>query len=277
MANKLRKVVIPVLVIALCIITPAVDSFGMDFRWISHTPSDKGRANAKDVILLTGEIRRGDSERFRAFVLENLDDYSRSKHQIYLSSNGGDVVEAIKIGEIVKGMYAEVGIPIAASCSSACFYIFVSAVDRSLYGAQVGVHRAYFDKQYFAGLSPSEAEKRQFELTRLVARFLENNSVPAGIIEKMNRTPSTRISLLTPEELDGIGQYASWFEEFLISKCKYAPDLLQRLELAIREDDSSLKYSQCRKDIITKELTDTLLPLLKTPKDTSIKTSIKKK
>lgn len=252
-----------VLVTGLCILVQAANCFGMEFRWGPIDSADKSKAKNKEIIYLTGEIRRGDYNRFRLFMLENLPTYSRSVRSVRLSSNGGDILEALRIGEILKAMYATVDVPLEGTCVSACFLLYVSAVERSAPSGRLGVHRAYFDKTYFAGLNPRKAEERQLELTKALTSFLEKNSVPRAIVDKMNQTSSATIHWLNQDEIDELGAYAPWFEEFLIAKCGIAPKTLEKVDLLFEDEKRYFKFVECRDKKIDPEMESELRKMLK--------------
>ena len=162
----------------------------MEFGWgTQDLKPHENTKNGKDVLWLTGEIRRGDFNKFRTFTVDHLDEIVLAPPVISLSSNGGDVVEALQMAALIRSMYAMVYIGHNEKCASACFYLYVSAVNRvALDPRSIGIHRPYFDSTYFADLSPAAAEKRYAELAKTISDFLENSYVPRSIIEKMNAT-----------------------------------------------------------------------------------------
>ena len=48
-------------------------------------------------ILMQGEIRKGDYEKFRKFMRDNFDAYVAKERLVMLDSRGGDLVETLKI------------------------------------------------------------------------------------------------------------------------------------------------------------------------------------
>ncbi|MFZ1700274.1 MAG: hypothetical protein WBO10_02775 [Pyrinomonadaceae bacterium] len=233
---------------------------GMDYRWGPIDERKNTDKNHNPVLYLTGEIKTGDSERFRAFLRRDFEKYAKSMRLVRLSSDGGDILEALKIGKIVRAMYAE--ITVLETCASACFLIYVSAVNRASFG-RVGIHRPYFEQTYFSALSASEAEARHSELAKLVDSFLYQNSVPRHIIEKMNRSSSKSIHWLTGTELEEVGRYPAWYEEFLLAKCKKAPkDIADEVRMAVSSEPAYVQWLGCVEKSISPELQTQLLPVL---------------
>ncbi len=227
-------------------------SYAMDFRWgpiRDGDPDPKASKNA--VIYASGEIRSGDFDRLRALLRKDFEAYIKSDRTITLSSNGGDIIEAIKIGGLLKQMYAE--ILLDGDCASACFFLYISAVERNFTG-RIGIHRPYFEQRYFAGLRPPDAEKKHFELTKMLNTFLESNDVPRDLIDKMNSTSSKEIYWLSEKEIEAIGRYPNWFEEFLLAKCHRAPAFWERIGLLLENQKEYYKYLACKESAILPEI-----------------------
>jgi hypothetical protein len=183
-------------------------------------------------ILMQGEIRKGDYEKFRKFMLENFDAYVAKNRLVFLDSNGGDLVETLKIAGLLRAAYATVHIEYnnyKGQCASSCFFLYLSGTERTFVGGRLGIHRAFFDPSYFSGLSLTDAKSRQSELTKAVDAILRDNAVPQSLIDRMNRTSSTEIYWLEYSELEELGNHPSWYEEFLIAKCGYDKALMNKL------------------------------------------------
>ena len=254
-----------ILIRAVFFLLLSANAFSMEYRW-GQIDETKGRtsSSAKEVIYLTGDIRFGDYDRFRTFLLRDFESYLMSIRSVYISSNGGDVVEAIKIGQLLREMYAEVYIPPDSTCASACFVLYVSAIERSSSG-KVGIHRPYFDQRYFAGLGPMNAEKRHLELTKAFNDYLERNYVSRQLVDRMNGTSSKEIRWLTEEDLDELGKYANWYEEFLLAKCKLAPNFWEDIDLLLKNDKEYTEFNDCKEKVIQPELRVRLKQFLSRP------------
>lgn len=226
--NSFRvKHIVPLIFIVLVAFLTNVSA--MDFSWESS-------GDVKLMLKMEGDIQRGDFEKFRAFMQQNYNAYINGTRMVLLSSNGGDVVETLKIARILRAMYAEVLVSAKGKCASSCFFLYISGIKRASTDA-VGIHRPYFDRSYFAGLPLEDAKKKQSELAQAVNAFLDENSVPRALIEVMNRTSSTEIYWLNPGEVDSLGQRPAWYEEFLIAKCGYD----KSLEKGANEDESLME------------------------------------
>jgi hypothetical protein len=120
--------------IFLCI---AMAAHGATFKYAPFNPK---RANSVEAIHITGEIRVGDLEVLRAFIRTDVGRFKQSS--IVLASNGGDVLEAMKISDVIRSSYMTVFVSEDIGvCASACFLIYVSAVERGSTDRALGVHR----------------------------------------------------------------------------------------------------------------------------------------
>ena len=100
-----------------------------------------------------GDIIEGDFESF----LRNFTKLEKPPTAFYIESQGGNLIEAMKIGSFIKGSQIEVRT--GDYCYSACVFIFAAASKRLALG-ELGLHRPYFDKKYFAELNAIEAKKK---------------------------------------------------------------------------------------------------------------------
>lgn len=191
-------------------------SFPVTFRWVDS----KGEKDDKEGIFLelSGDIKVGDYERFRVFVRDNLSKWKNHRN-VRLSSNGGNLVEALQISNLLRAMYPT--IYVEERCASACFFLYLSGSSRYGSANLIGIHRAYFEPAYFGGLAPNEAKKKQTQLTSLVNSILDENGVSQTLKDKMQQTSSTTIHWLSSEEIESLGRHPAWYEELLIAKCKY--------------------------------------------------------
>jgi hypothetical protein len=176
---------------------------------------------------LKGQIQKGDFDKF-------FDIYRNSHpflNQIRLESPGGDVVEAISIGRILRkylisahaGNYClrfkapNGNLPCPAKedqlCASACALIWIGAPQRS---GRVGVHRPHITDSEFKDLPYSEAQKVYSEAITLVTKYLEEMEAPREFIELNTVTSSQDIRWI--EKGDKYFVSPS-FAEWIIASC----------------------------------------------------------
>jgi hypothetical protein len=114
---------------------------------------------------------------------------------VLMSSPGGDLGQAIIIGEIIRsrGLATAVGVPDAAGrikpayCASAC--VFVYAVGKGRYGIEgsmLGVHRFVTT---MAGRDPVAETQRT---TGMVLNYMTKMGVSSSVVEAMSETGDIR-------------------------------------------------------------------------------------
>jgi hypothetical protein len=183
---------------------------------------------------MTGEIRMGDATRLVEFLRSNHEQFIAHGGTAVLAIDGGDVIDAWKIGEIVRDALIEVRLRDSGTtrCASACFFIFASAVSRVAEEGTVGIHRPHIDMAALAGASPDRVRERYATLIGETSKKLEDLLVPRDIIEKMMRTPPNDSYPLSREELDRIGETAAWFDDYSAARCAGGVGLRTRLRKA---------------------------------------------
>ena len=202
---------------------------------------------SRDVwISIAGDIERGDAKKFQDVVYEMWQN-GEFIYKVMLASNGGDVHEAMMIGEMIRDLCCITTAPYAykygnscgfhthgledndhkehinrnCNCVSACFLIWAAGVKRT--GEVLGVHRPRFSKDYFKGLSASEARDKYTKLSNGVQAYLQKMDIPDHVIEKMFEYSSKEIFYLELKTVDALSQ-APFFEEWLIANCNPLSD-----------------------------------------------------
>lgn len=208
-------------------------AYTMDFSQTHANPFD-GSASPHPFLLMRGEIVPGDYDRLIRFYLRNAlyndDGVDLTRVQVTLSSPGGDVTEALRIGKFLKSIFARVNVgPTYGPCASACFIIFASAVERSSYSPFVGIHRPYISPKRMRSLSPEQAETLETKAMLDAEEYLHQLRVPNNLVEIMFEHASTEIHWLTNDELEHqLGERPPWYEEFLIARCGLDKSVEQR-------------------------------------------------
>jgi hypothetical protein len=189
---------------------------------------------------LNGEIVKGDYDK----VVSLFARFHPYIDNIYLQSPGGDVIEAIKIGRLLRKYYIDVLSPYHVSsdnyhllenpsdaeskndlthfhnkilseickgegciCASACALIFFGAPMRS---GSVGLHRPIIDDPAFKALSPTEAESVYKPALTAISLYLEEMEVPKEFVEVMIATSSHGIRWITSENIKRSPSFAEW-------------------------------------------------------------------
>lgn len=173
-------------------------------------------AHPYETIQIAGKIEAGDFDRLVDLV---------KKHEVVpgivgINSPGGDVVEAMKIGYFMRRFLIEYWH--SNQCNSACVYIVFGSVQRAVnpFNGQYGLHRPFFDPDYFSGLTSLEAEKRYKELKSGLESYFHEMDVPKSLSTKIFSVPSNEVVYLSSAKMiDLIGYRSPGYDEWIISKC----------------------------------------------------------
>jgi hypothetical protein len=163
--------------------------------------------------LIRGEIKKGDLARLKAFMADG-----NVVSALYLDSPGGDLDEAMAIGEVVRAEMLSTAAPIAGSkefvfeipdakichgpdctCSSACFFIWAAGVDRI--GEVLGLHRPTFKGDYQG--SAATAQGQYGKAIANARAYLTRMEVPGRYIDIIIGVESRSIKFLS--SLEGTG------------------------------------------------------------------------
>ncbi len=191
--------------------------------------SEKGGA-----VALTGKIEKGDYDK----IVEHLRKRRDFPDYLLLESDGGDVLEGTKIGTLFRDTGAT--LVVSGPCYSACFFILVAGVKRVLADQPIGIHRPYFEKKYFAGLSLSDAEMKYRELQSRSRNYLQAMGTPVAIIEKMLSIPSDDVYILKPHESAFLSQEQPAYSEWVRAQCEMLTPAERRLFNPFDQFDESL-------------------------------------
>jgi hypothetical protein len=179
-------------------------------------------------IRLIGNIEKGDAEAFK-IIVEYLKEEKITVNMLLLASIGGDAIEAMQIGTIVRESFIPTQAPFALNsgftcngypsglkeddcdCSSACFLIWAAGVYRM--GDVLGIHRPYFLEGNLEELSGTGAQKELVQMYKRIRSYLENMDVPEHIIIKMFNTKSDEVAYLdwaSAKSMESVPLFDEW-------------------------------------------------------------------
>lgn len=153
----------------------------------------KATENNDNKILISGEILKGDEEKFKEVALHS------NKAIVYIDGPGGDLGAAIKIGRLVNalGYFTAVN---EAQCASACAMIWLAGHFKFLSpNAQVGFHLPKFDEE------GKNFTKNIGVLYALVGAYLANLGFAEPYIAYMMDTENGQMKWLTTKNAKFFG------------------------------------------------------------------------
>ena len=184
-------------------------------------------------ILVKGDIAEGDYATFYDLLVASEPYVDR----VLLISNGGNVREAMRIGELIRQRLLTTTAPMDSYqryhlysvaresdictgqqciCASACFLIWAAGVERS--GWVIMVHRPRDASGAFKSKPAARASEEYREAISRIDGYLRRMEVPLNVIELMQSTPSNDISPL-PFEVARSMQIPPSIKEWLIPNC----------------------------------------------------------
>ena len=198
----------------------------------------------RGVLVLEGKIEKGDFDKVRSF-LGNKANFERINGGVFVASPGGNVVEAIKIGRLIRALRlsteAPSGPPTEArrfsqpviapnnlvnprtnyQCSSACFFIYVSGVYRNLgWVGRLGIHRPMQLESEANKLDVDQATNLAWRVRGFVKKYLEDMNIPDKYVDLMYSVPPNEVRWISQSEFDSdIGGFVPDAKRWLSAKC----------------------------------------------------------
>jgi len=158
-------------------------------------------------VLISGKIEPGDTEKVNAF-LSRVDQSATSALPIrigiaYLDSPGGNVVEAMKIGRLLRSRQIGTFVTSDSLCASACVLVLAAGVHRAAAGS-VEIHSFY--STAILGTGDFAGANRQYDLlTKSVEEYLREMRVPRALLDEMIKVPHSMSRRLTLEDTISLG------------------------------------------------------------------------
>jgi hypothetical protein len=149
---------------------------------------------ARASVAVMGEIVKGDAAQ-SATALNECKRTGCGEINVFLSSGGGLISEALEVAEEINKAAANTVVGENDTCASACSLMFLAGKTRAVYpGARVGVHSAMNDE-----LGGENLET--LGLSAWVARKYEELGAPPTVIAKCITTRPNQIYWLTEDDL----------------------------------------------------------------------------
>lgn len=162
-------------------------------------------------LLFSGEIKKGDAERLsRAItrVTGVMGDFLKEDTPVrvgtlYFDSPGGDLHEAMTIGQIIRDNLMWTQVTHDSSCSSACVVAFLGGAARIAIGP-MGIH-SFYSKEVLGPADYAVASQRYEAVSKQVETYLRAMRIPVAFLDEMKSTPHYNIRILGFEEMERLG------------------------------------------------------------------------
>lgn len=212
-------------------------------------------------IVLRGKIVEGDADKLRK-VLIQAPKRSDAYRYLVLDSRGGDMLEAFKLAEIVRGTLLETRNFLdlhdlqntSYPCVSACAIVLMTGTRRtfsSLGSGKLGLHRPFFDPRFYSSADQRTITSAQHAAMKKTREFLVDEGVSQRLVDEMMNRSSQDIYWVSWQDWSAeIRTEAAWYEELFIARCK--PDLgafRRYMDASMRggkgvEDEAKKRYFQ---------------------------------
>ncbi|HEU0219307.1 MAG TPA: hypothetical protein VFQ98_00710 [Gallionella sp.] len=192
----------------------------LEFTYTSRFADGSVFDGIANQLTISGVIVQGDAQRFADFVNQSPKDAWIALKRVRLDSPGGDVLEAMKLAEILHGLYPSMWVTRGKRCASSCLLLWLAGSSRGFdNGGQVGIHRPTFTPEYLRKLTLKESEKQYEIMSNTFRAFVLKQGLPQSLYEKLIATPSTSLYWLNDSDMQLIGTYSPYYEEKLRNTC----------------------------------------------------------
>ena len=160
-------------------------------------------------VLLRGEIIPGDSERLERYfdqlngLVETQLKLKVRIGKLHFDSPGGDLVESIKIGHLIRRNLLSTQVTYDSSCSSACVIAYLGGVFRVPVGP-MGIH-SFYSREF---IGPGDYEKASENYNAMASKleaYLKEMRVPARFLDEMKMVPPNTLKILDFAEIEALG------------------------------------------------------------------------
>ena len=118
---------------------------------------------------------------------------------VRLSSQGGSIIVAMAIGEIIRTASFHTGVYPGSECSSACVLLLAAGVTRTVTG-KVGIHRPRFDEEEFGKLSYAQASEKYEQMAATMRQYLARMGMADSLYFEMLKTQADTMRFLSAKD-----------------------------------------------------------------------------
>ncbi|MAU96333.1 MAG: hypothetical protein CMP81_10665 [Fulvimarina sp.] len=166
-----------------------------------------------ETIHATGEIRKGDADRFTTIVAPRI---TGPLFTVTFDSPGGNLLEGMRLGEAIHTAYAGTLVERGKACLSACAIAFLGGKAFGSYahqvrreielGARLGYHGFFSGRRDQVELVNEVLDQSRLVNALLLDYATRMGEVDGGLLSKLLTTGPTAIEMIdTPGEIAGLG------------------------------------------------------------------------
>jgi hypothetical protein len=209
-------------------------------------------------IILEGKIETGDYTKLLKVIDEDCDYDFKGEPAcpggIYLASPGGNLMEAMKIGRLVRRLRLETRVPSDLPspyrqkaeavlkdkanyiCASACFFVFVAGINRArdIYPPILGIHRPYISDVELRKLSGDQVIASAGQMRTFVVDYLKEMNVSEKYADLMFSISKDQVRVINEDDFEADFEgYIPELRDWLDAKCNNFTDVEKTVEKVI--------------------------------------------
>ena len=160
-------------------------------------------------LLVEGEIEKGDGARLRQMIDKTSVVFSEKFElkarvgKIHFNSPGGDLYEAMKVGQLIRQEMITTQVTRDSLCYSACVIAYLGGVLRIPVGP-IGIH-SFYSNEFIGASNFAEASKRYNEILSQLESYLRELRIPVSFLDEMKKVPHYNLKKLEFEDLERYG------------------------------------------------------------------------
>ena len=179
----------------------------------------------RGALVLEGQINAGDYDRVRRF-LGKKNNFEKISAGVFLASPGGNVLEAMSIGYLLRSLELKTIMPTPATrkrpafsligprdlksrgnflCASACFFIYIAGNDREpKQVGLLGIHRPTLKAQVWVKDMPKDRAAAAIRIRKTIAFYMRQMGVSDKLNDLMYSVPTNKVHWFTKEEFSAL-------------------------------------------------------------------------
>jgi hypothetical protein len=209
--------------------------------WTKPSAAIENLKIVRGVLILEGKIEPGDYISVRNFLSEESN-FKKMSGEVYLASQGGNLIEALRIGYLIRHLQLSTNSPsriprtiIGSGCKvilpsdlanrqnyyrciSACFLLYVAGVDRREAGL-IGLHHPQLERRPVE-VTDNDISIAMVDIRDKLKTYFAKMNVPNKYLDLMFSLPPNRVRWITQSEFDAdLKGYVPEVRALLDAKC----------------------------------------------------------
>jgi hypothetical protein len=213
----------------------------------------------RGALLLEGQIVPGDFEKL-LHALRDKNLFQKIKEGVFLASPGGDVLEAMRMGLLLRSLQLKTLAPVGPSqfapalvqardlknpnnyvCSSACIFLYIAGADRTPASVgRLGVHQPSAKPKNSEAATQELVHAAEAKANTAIAVYLRAMGITDELRQIMISTPADQIHWITADE----------FAKYIYGR---SPELAKAVEAACGAaiQEKNANFARCAKNVQT--------------------------